>query len=135
MTIGEITKIVTEQKQRDNLIREHAAKFAEEFENSSSTVNLKMALFDGFKFGAYWADEHPYSDIKRLLHVSQKTTESTKKEFINKACEWLENFLEKTIQKPSVNDGYTSDTIDLVELKRRRLIEEVLYDFKKAMEE
>lgn len=58
MTIGEITKIVTEQKQRDNLIREYAAKFAEEFENSSSTVNLKMALFDGFKFGAYWADEH-----------------------------------------------------------------------------
>lgn len=58
MTREEITKIVTEQKQRDNLIRENAAKFAEEFENSSSTINKKLALFDGFKFGAYWADEH-----------------------------------------------------------------------------
>lgn len=53
------------------------------------------------------------------------------KTMIEKACKWLENFLEKTIQKPTINDGYTSDTIDLVELKRRRLIEEVLYDFKK----
>lgn len=53
---------------------------------------------------------------------------------IEKAEKWLENFLEKTIQKPSINDGYTSDTIDLVEFRRHRLIEEVLYDFTKAME-
>ena len=117
MTIGEITKIVTEQKQRDNLIREHAAKFAEEFENSSSTVNLKIALFDGFKFGAYWADEHPYSDIKRLLHVSQKTTESTKKEFINKACEWLKENTNPVFYNGS---GWTT--------------EEFIDNFKKAME-
>ena len=55
--------------------------------------------------------------------------------WIDKAKKWLGNFLEKTIQKPSINDGYTSDTIDLAEVKRSRLIEEVLYDFKKAMEE
>ena len=61
-----------------------------------------------------------------MLFAEQKTIENGKK--------WLENFLEKTIQKPSINDGYTSDTIDLVEFNRRRLIEEVLYDFKKAME-
>ena len=54
---------------------------------------------------------------------------------IEKAEKWIENFLEKTIQKPSINDGYTSDTIEYAELKRRRLIGEVLYDFKKAMEE
>lgn len=53
---------------------------------------------------------------------------------VEKAKKWLENFLEKTIQKPSINDGYTSDTIEWAELKRHRLIEEVLYDFKKAME-
>lgn len=53
---------------------------------------------------------------------------------IEKAEKWLGNFLEKTIQKPSINGGYTSDTIDLVEVKRHRLIEGVLYDFKKAME-
>lgn len=68
--------------------------------------------YEGFIEGAKWADET----------------------MIEKAKKWLENFLEKTIQKPSINDGYTSDTIDLVESKRRRLIEEVLYDFKKAME-
>ena len=127
MTIGEITKIVTEQKQRDNLIREHAAKFAEEFENSSSTVNLKMALFDGFKFGAYWADEHPYSDIKRLLHVSQKTTESTKKEFINKACEWLDK--ELCTEKAEPNRYYDTDVKSLSYDTK----EDLLFAFRKAM--
>lgn len=83
--------------------------------------------------------KYPY--IKRLPQTSAHQEifiESAKwagATMIEKAEKWLENFLEKTIQKPSVNDGYTSDTIDLVELKRRRLIEEVLYDFKKAMEE
>jgi hypothetical protein len=62
-----------------------------------------------------------------MLFAEQKTIENGKK--------WLENFLEKTIQKPSINDGYTSDTIESAELKRHRLIEEVLCDFKKEMEE
>ena len=77
-----------------------------------SEVVDEMNRNHAFEEGAKWADET----------------------MIEKAEKWLENFLEKTIQKPSVNDGYTSDTIDLVELKRCRLIEEVLYDFKKAME-
>lgn len=120
----EIIKLITKQNQRDNLIRENAAKFAEEFENSSSTINPKMALFDGFKFGAYWADKHPYSDIKRLLHVSQKTTESTKKEFINKACEWLENNINNYI----IIDDYLGKV-------QTKISSSMFDDFKKVMEE
>lgn len=75
--------------------------------------NYTEGYEEGFIKGAKWAD----------------------KTMIEKAKKWLENFLEKTIQKPSINDGYTSDTIDLVEFRRHRLIEKVLYDFKKAMEE
>ena len=74
--------------------------------------------------------EHCY-DEKSFKEAAKWADET----MIDKAEKWLENFLEKTIQKPSVHDGYTSETIDLVEVKRRRLIEEVLYDFKKAMEE
>ena len=51
-----------------------------------------------------------------------------------KAEKWLENFLEKTIQKPSMNDGYTSDTIDLADLRRHRVIQGVLCDFRRSME-
>lgn len=120
----EIIKLITKQKKREDIIRENAAKFAEEFENSSSTINPKMALFDGFKFGAYWADEHPYSDIKRLLHVSQNTTESTKKEFINKACEWLENNINNYI----IIDDYLGKV-------QHKISSNMFDDFKKTMEE
>ena len=100
----------------------------------------------GFIAGANWADSQSYSkkqlremgfafdlngNVLSPNHLASKAAHYV----IDKAEKWLENFLEKTIQKPLINDGYTSDTIDLVELKRRRLIEEVLYDFKKAMEE
>jgi hypothetical protein len=79
----------------------------------SSGIPQSLPMRVGFIEGAKWAD----------------------KTMIEKAKKWLENFLEKTIQKPSINDGYTSDTITCADYKRHRLIEEVLYDFKKAMEE
>ncbi len=84
----------------------------EEIEKEAHRISQNGDEYRSFIQGAEWADET----------------------MIEKAKKWLENFLEKTIQKPSVNDDYTSDTIDLVESKRRRLIEEVLYDFKKTME-
>lgn len=117
MTEEEIFELITKQKERDNLIRENAAKFAEEFENSSTTINKKSALFGGFKFGAYWAGEHPYTGGKELLYVAQKTTERTKKEIINKACEWLE---ENTNPVFYSGNGWTT--------------EEFIDNFKKAME-
>lgn len=40
--------------------------------------------------GIRWADEHPKPNGKELLYVAQKTAERTKKEFISRACEWLE---------------------------------------------
>lgn len=81
--------------------------------------------------GEYYSN-NPNSDSMTSYEEGAKWADKT---MIEKAEKWLENFLEKTIQKPSINDGYTSDTIDLAELTRRRLIEKVLYDFKKAMEE
>ena len=118
---------------------------------------LKQELLaDSFIKGAEWADRHPYYNQEGFTedmfvreqafldnwldeHGSFPTfsdaLEWERKRVVDKVVEWLENFLEKAIQKPSVNDGYTSETIECAELKRRRLIEEVLCDFKKAMEE
>ena len=42
--------------------------------------------------GINWADENPKEHSgKELLYVCEKTYERTKKEFINKACEYLES--------------------------------------------
>ena len=45
-------------------------------------------LTDAFEAGFEYADT---INGKELLHVAQKTAERTKKEFISKACEWLED--------------------------------------------
>lgn len=87
------------------------SKAALEYYNEHQQDN-DIDLTDAFEDGAKWAD----------------------KIMIDKAEKWLENFLEKTIQKPSINDGFTTDTIMCADYKRRILIRDVLYDFKKAME-
>lgn len=83
-----------------------------------------------------WVIDH-YGDIHHPNYLNpdfEAGVDYGEEKMVEKAEKWLENFLEKTIQKPSINNGYTSDTIDLAESKRHRLIKEVLYDFKKAME-
>jgi len=68
-----------------------------EEEIRNKAVNEQRLLMEsmdwraGFMSGAKWADEHPSSNGKELLYVAQKTAERTKKEFIRKAREWLEN--------------------------------------------
>ena len=94
---------------REDEIREMAKTYTQVVYDSLDDFS---DITDAYTDGAKWADET----------------------MIEKAKKWLENFLEKTIQKPSINDGYTSDTIESAKLKRHRLIKEVLYDFKKAME-
>lgn len=93
---------------REEEIRQEMSKITGTHPDWNKNDCMRMGFYEGAK----WAD----------------------KTMIDKAEKWLENFLEKTIQKPSINDGYTSDTIDLAESRRHRLIEEVLYDFKKTME-
>ncbi len=44
-------------------------------------------LTDAFEAGFKYADS---VNGKELLYVAQKTSERTRKEVINKACEWLE---------------------------------------------
>lgn len=97
----------------------------EEILNSRAYQVSKAAL-------EYYNEHHRDKDID-LTDAFEAGAECVDKTMIEKAKKWLENFLEKTIQKPSINDGYTSDTIKCAELKRHRLIEEVLYDFKKEM--
>jgi hypothetical protein len=74
----------------------------------------------GFQKGAKWADENPNSNGKELLYVAQKTAERTKKEFISKACEWLEDNL---FNYPWYDNEAPNFTIN-----------DVMNDFKKAME-
>lgn len=83
-----------------------------------------------------WGDG--FQDYDDRVYVEKAFIEGAKwadETMIEKAEKWLENFLEKTIQKPSINNGFTSDTIRCADYKRRKLIKDVLYDFKKAMEE
>ena len=68
---------------------------------------------DAFEAGAKWADET----------------------MIDKACEWLDCFLERTIQRPSQIGLQTSDAIDIIEMRRHEIIRMLLMDFREAMKE
>lgn len=67
---------------------------------------------------AYNADKHPDLNGKELLYVVHKTAERTKKEFIIKSCDWLDN-----IDTDKYMDGGIFQISNLIS------------DFKKAMEE
>ena len=46
----------------------------------------------GFIQGAEWSDEHPVNyDGEALLYAVNKTAERTKKEVIDKVCEWVKH--------------------------------------------
>lgn len=102
---------------REDEIRQAAAAYISEMygeENEDSDVA------EGFREGAKWADENTNSNGKELLYVAQKTADRTKKEFISKACEWLEDNL---FNYPWYDNEAPNFTIN-----------DVMNDFKKAME-
>lgn len=67
------------------MTREEEIKLVASCHIAASNEDFKE-YYEGFIAGAKWADE---TNGKELLYVAQKTAERTKKEFINKACEWL----------------------------------------------
>lgn len=79
-----------------------------------------------FEEGAKWSDkEHG----KELLYAIQKTGERTKREIINKACEWLENELFE--DKAEINPYYDYD----VKSKTYDFLKDFIVGFRKAMGE
>lgn len=86
---------------------------------AGSFGNYSEGYEEGFFEGAKWADK-TNANGKELLYVAQKTAERTKKEFISKACEWLEDNL---FNYPWYDNEAPNFTIN-----------DVMNDFKKAME-
>ena len=69
-----------------------------------------------FMDGALWADQNPVNyDGKAMLHVLNKGAAIGRREMLDKACEWLNNF-------------YNEDT-------HSYLVKEDIEGFRKAMEE
>ena len=69
-----------------------------------------------FMDGARWADQNPVNyDGKAMLHVLNKGAAIGRREMLDKACEWLNNF-------------YNEDT-------HSYLVKEDIEGFRKAMEE
>lgn len=80
-------------------------------------------LTDAFEYGAKWADEHPNSNGKELLYVAQKTAERTKKEVINNALEFINEYF---YEHPHCNCLICTESFES--------LEDFIDNFKKAME-
>ena len=87
---------------------------------------------------AEWSDDGGWSETNDIELVEKAFIEGAKwadNTMIEKACEWLDCFLERTIQRPSQISLQTSVAIDIIEVRRHETIKMLLYDFRKAMEE
>lgn len=85
----------------------------EQIKKEANRVSCNSDEYSSFIQGAEWADET----------------------MIDKACEWLDCFLERTIQRPSQIGLQTSDAIDIIEIRRQEVIKMLLVDFREAMKE
>lgn len=95
---------------------------SEEYKNNYSTGEYchEQSFLWGFQEGVELAE---LNTGKELLYVAQKTDERTKKEIINKACEWLKNTIDDDVL---VKCGSVVKCID---------VNEFIEYFRKAMEE
>ena len=90
---------------------------------------------NGFDYTHDWIKKYVLNNSqindngKELLYVAQKTAERAKKEFISKACEWLnkELFTDWTEPNPYYDTDVKSMSYDTKE--------DLLFAFRKAMEE
>ena len=83
-------------------------------------------LTDAFEAGFEYAD---VISEKELLHVILKTTEKTKKEIINKACEWLQYELAVVTENiENIKEFHT------IVARRYNDMNSFINDFKKIME-
>lgn len=88
----------------------------EEIDEFSSATIKRQAFIDGAK-AQKQIDEESYEG-KALLYAVNKTAERTKKELIDKACDWM-----------SLNIGHYIDALGYADTH------ELEVDFRKAMEE
>ena len=73
----------------------HTAASKEYKENySTGEYCHEQSFLWGFQEGVEFSE---LNAGKELLYVAQKTTERTKKEIINKACEWLKNTIDDDV--------------------------------------
>lgn len=73
---------------RKELIKEAAQNELRKYPNLFITV-------PAFEMGAEWADEHPVSyDGKAMLYVNNRSHENGYKDAVNKACEWLDCYID-----------------------------------------
>ena len=120
---------------REEQIKEAARKFFDDYLDGLKGETLTVQ--QTFEDGAKWADEHPNSNGKELLYVAQNTAERTKKELINKACEWLQLNADKYMRaiggcmyfdvinsvndfKRAMNEEYSIETIKLDECNPKK---------------
>lgn len=66
-------------------------------------INQRKSYREGFVDGAKWMLEHPTGG--ELLHVCNKTAAITKREMIDKACEWLEENMEDYTEWFNCDEG------------------------------
>ena len=85
--------------------------------------NYSEGYEEGFIEGAKWADENPNSNGKELLYVAQKTAERTKKEIINNALEFINEYF---YEHPHCNCLICTESFES--------LEDFIDNFKKAME-
>lgn len=105
---------------REEEIKQAAAAYILELygeENEDSDVA------EGFRECAKWADENPNSNGKELLYVAQKTTERTRKEVINNALEFINEYF---YEHPHCNCLICTESFES--------LEDFIDNFKKAME-
>lgn len=73
---------------REEEIKRQADKYIGHSQDSKEDINTTIERI-AFIEGAKWADENPNQNGKELLYVAQKTTDRTKKEFIEKTKKWM----------------------------------------------
>ena len=112
---------------REEQIKEAASKYFDDYiEGLKGEV---LTVDETFEDGAKWADENPKeTNGKELVYVANQTAERTKKEMIDKACEWLNEELYNDVAEP--NHYYLTE----IKSKTYSLKEDFIFMFRKAME-
>lgn len=87
-----------------------------------------------FEEGAKWADEHPNQTEEEEVGMGGLGMEWQKQALIKKACEWITQYIDIPYEVRMTEEGpIASDYINYAK-KRLKYVEEVVNDFKKAME-
>lgn len=130
MTREEIIQVCDLYAQGINELSKLTSQEGHSEELSELLSTMLKSKEDGFNYTHNWIKQYVLNNSqindngKELLYVAQKTAERTKKEVINRACEWLEN---------NVNNYIIID--DYLGKVQPKISSSMFDNFKKAMEE